>query len=299
MINNKFRPMLCAPSRNEDLSELRFPLLCSPKIDGIRCCMIAGKAKSRSLKPIPNRYIQRTLNGLPPFDGELAVGTNFQDCTSGIMTHEGRPDFTYYVFDQIPLLQNTPFSSRIKWLEAWERDHPTQKETGHVKILPQVEVCNLRELNALLKLWLRKGYEGLVARTVDSPYKYGRPTWKEGYVVKFKPFEDAEAEIVGFVEEFENKNKKKKNELGLSHRSSHQANFKGKNTLGAFIVNTKKWGRFRVGTGDGLGKKLRKRIWKGRGAYLGRIIKFRYQLHGTKNKPRIPVFLGFRDKRDL
>ena len=59
----------------DDIDQLRYPLLATQKIDGIRCLIIDGVAMSRSLKPIPNRYIQsiigkREYNGL---DGELVV----------------------------------------------------------------------------------------------------------------------------------------------------------------------------------------------------------------------------------
>ena len=95
----KFKPMLAASC--DDIDQLRYPLLATQKIDGIRCLIIDGVAMSRSLKPIPNRYIQsiigkREYNGL---DGELVVGSSFQQATSGIMSSDGEPDFTYHVFD--------------------------------------------------------------------------------------------------------------------------------------------------------------------------------------------------------
>ena len=215
------------------------------------------------------------------------------------MSEDGKPDFKFYIFDQIPLLVDTPYSERIHWLENHRMDLCVKEHNPHLKFLPVCEVCNVRELKAYLRMMLNRGFEGIVARTPSGPYKYGRPTWKEQYAIKFKPFEDAEAKIVGFQEELENLNTKTKNELGYSQRSSHKDNFKGKNTLGALIVNTKKWGRFNIGTGEGLDHALRRRIWKNRKKYLGKIVKFRYQLHGTKDKPRIPIFIGFRDKRDM
>lgn len=103
---------------------LQFPLLASPKLDGIRCvCTVNDGPVSRSLKPIPNRFIHGQLFFYPPFDGELMVGdptdpSAFNRSTSGIMSHDGEPDFTYWVFDfwkleaGTALLRGAPAESR-------------------------------------------------------------------------------------------------------------------------------------------------------------------------------------------
>src|SRR5713101_3979205 len=68
------RPMLCA--KLDDPSQLRFPALATPKIDGIRCLKIDGAAVSRSFKPIRNRHIRWKFLALPDgIDGELVAGT--------------------------------------------------------------------------------------------------------------------------------------------------------------------------------------------------------------------------------
>jgi DNA ligase 1 len=59
----------------KDLTGIKYPILASPKLDGIRCIMINGVAMSRTLKPIPNLYVQERLKNLPNgLDGELIVG---------------------------------------------------------------------------------------------------------------------------------------------------------------------------------------------------------------------------------
>lgn len=143
-----------------------------------------------------------------------------------------------------------------------------------------------------------------------GPYKHGRSTLKEGYLLKLKRFTDAEAVIVGFEEQEQNCNKAKPDELGRQKRSTHKAGKFGKDTLGAFIVephpytslNQAAYGtpekRFRIGTGVGLTIELRQRIWDDRASYLGKVVKYKYQEVGTKDAPRIPVWLGFRDERD-
>jgi len=64
----------------KSVGDLRFPLLASPKLDGIRAIVRNGQVLGRSLKPLPNKLIQRMLGreDLEGLDGELIVG-NPQD----------------------------------------------------------------------------------------------------------------------------------------------------------------------------------------------------------------------------
>ena len=55
-MNPKFKPMLACECT--DLSQVKFPILASSKLDGIRCTIFGGVAYSRSLKPIPNKFVQ-------------------------------------------------------------------------------------------------------------------------------------------------------------------------------------------------------------------------------------------------
>jgi DNA ligase-1 len=85
-----FKPMLASPAPET----IKFPVLASPKLDGIRCIIRDGVAVSRNLKPIPNVYIQKSLAGLPPLDGELIVGPPvgndvWNRSNSGVMSRDG------------------------------------------------------------------------------------------------------------------------------------------------------------------------------------------------------------------
>ncbi len=98
-----FKPTLAV---NADFSKIKYPVYASPKLDGIRCSIVDGKALSRTLKPIPNKHIQSILSNswLDGLDGELIVGnptspTCYTDSVSGVMAFDKVPNFTYYVFD--------------------------------------------------------------------------------------------------------------------------------------------------------------------------------------------------------
>lgn len=281
------KPMLAASCDNIDA--LKYPLLATPKIDGIRCLIIDGVAMSRSLKPIPNRFIQSQI-GLHRFngmDGELIVPGSFQAVTSAIMSEDGEPEFAYMVFDRWDL--SGGYADRISEVEDFD--------CPFITILRPIVIRDRERLDQYCDTCLKQGYEGAMVRHPDGPYKHGRATFREGYLTKIKPFEDDEAIIIGFEEQMHNANEATTNALGRTERSSHKANLVPKGTLGALIVDHKTFGPFNLGTG--FDDAMRREIWSKAASYLGRVVKFRYQPHGTKDKPRIPTFLGFRSQLDM
>ena len=70
------------------------------------------------------------------------------------------------------------------------------KGIPNVRVVPQVLVHNEEELRAFEEKCLAEGYEGAMVRSLEGPYKCGRSTVKEGYLLKVKRFEDGEAEIL-------------------------------------------------------------------------------------------------------
>lgn len=275
------------------------PVVVSPKIDGIRAIHKDGYLQSRTLKPIPNNFIQKSLQstGLNGVDGELLVDDEtapdvFQKSTSGIMSTDGEPNFTYYLFDMW-LPENETYANRFKTLGNVVQMY----NSSNIIRLPSFVVTELKQVKYYEEKYLSEGYEGLMIRYPNSPYKYGRSTLKEGYLVKLKRFVDSEAKIVGFEEEMENQNKAFTNELGRTARSTEKDGMVGKNTLGALIVNHNSFGEFNIGSG--LNDEWRKKIWNNKDYYWGKYVTFKYFEIGIVNKPRHPVFKGFRDKIDM
>lgn len=287
------KPMLAAPAGEL----IRLPALLSPKLDGIRCLVTNGVAVGRSLKPIPNKHVQRVfgrseLNGL---DGELIVGEPtakevFQVTSSGVMSIEGEPTVRFWVFDDFS--ESGAFHRRLRTA------HRRIKKVKHCEDVPHHEVLKADDLNQLEQDYLELGYEGVMLRHPDGPYKHGRSTAKEGWLLKVKRFEDGEAKIIGFSEAQHNTNEAKRNELGQLERSSHKAGKVGKQTLGALMVKDLKTGvEFDIGTGFTADQ--RALLWARGDNLLGLVVKYKSQPTGVKEKPRFPVFLGFRNKVDM
>jgi len=146
--------------------------------------------------------------------------------------------------------------------------------------------------------YLAAGYEGVMLRHPDGPYKHGRSTAKEAWLLKVKRFVDAEAKVIGYSEAQHNANEAKRNELGQLERSSHKAGKVGKQTLGALMVKDLKTGvEFDIGTG--FTESQRQLLWAQGDNLIGKVVKYKSQPTGVKDKPRFPVFLGFRDKVDM
>lgn len=291
------KPMLAAATDGKDLL---YPVLVSPKLDGIRCIVQDGVALSRSLKPIPNRYVQNligrtSLNGL---DGELIVGADrgpgvFARSSSGIMTIEGEPDFRFHVFDD----QATPLSDPFKY--RFESATKRCKNVKHRLIpVPHIIIANERALLKHEAIYLAEGYEGIMIRSVNGPYKYGRSTLKEGYLLKLKRFIDSEAVVIGMTQLMHNANEAETNELGYKERSSKKGGKVPLELMGALQVRDLKTKvEFEIGTGFDLDQ--RRLLWLHGKKVNGRIAKYKSQPVGVKDKPRFPVFLGWRDERDL
>ena len=66
------------------------------------------------------------------------------------------------------------------------------------KILP-VTIHNAEQLTAYEEKCLADGYEGVMIRTPDSPYKCGRSTEREGWLLKIKRFEQRRAKYVVLI----------------------------------------------------------------------------------------------------
>lgn len=291
------KPMLL-PRETPNLDTLDYPVFVSAKLDGIRCLFKDGVALSRTLKPIPNKSIQKWANfwaeELEGMDGELIVGpatsaTVYRDTNSFVMSHDKEGEFFFYHFDWWNDTENT-YNSRYYDLNIGDTPPNYRKVISY-------SAHNKEKLLELEEQVLNKGYEGVIIRSPHGKYKYGRCTIKEANAFKLKRFEDAEAVIVGFEEEMHNGNDAEINELGRTKRSTAKAGLLGKGTLGAFICQTSDGIEFKIGSG--FDAKDRDTFWQIKQSLLGLFVKYKHFPIGVKDKPRHPIFLGFRDPIDM
>jgi len=307
----KFRPMLSGKAP-DDLSTLNYPLAVSPKLDGFRCIVIDGVAMSRNLKPIRNEYAQELFgrheyNG---YDGELIVGDpTAKDCfnvtSSGVTSREGEPDVRLFVFDNC-------FHSDY-WAERFASVNMNDNVIVHLH-----EVChNHNELLRFEEEYLEQGYEGLMIRALNGPYKEGRSTTREGWLLKLKRFEDSEGLVIGMEEKLHNANEATINALGHTQRTSHQENLVPTGTMGALIIRDLKTNvEFNIGTGFDDATRdwwwneyYDTNLWRvgkmNNGGIIREcmnpdtIVKYKHFAVGAKDKPRFPAYIGLRDPSDI
>lgn len=293
------KPMLAGEVK--DPKALSFPLIASPKLDGIRCLKLDGKVLSRSFKPIPNHHIRETLTSILPdnVDGEIMAGDTFQAVTSSVMSREGQPQFKYWMFDFVPDGDTEmPYVKRMMaMIEWWDEQPDDVKEI--VVLVPGQVIHSYSMLMDFEERVLKEGYEGVMTRAPRGPYKCGRSTTSQEWLLKLKRFVDDEAVVIGFEEMMHNENELGVDELGYAKRSSSKDGKVPAGTLGKFRVKHKTFPDFSIGTGQGLTQELRQEIWNNRDEYLGKIAKFKYQDIGVKDAPRCPIWLGFRDPEDM
>lgn len=298
-----FRPLLAATCDDDNFAQLKFPLLASPKLDGIRCLVRDDILVSRSLKPIRNKALQAffdwsELNGI---DGEIIVGEPtdrecFRRTTSAVMSENGNiQDFTFYVFDNF--LARGDFKRRYQDLQMQFADDPYE-----INALRHTTITNPSELESYEQTQIAKGFEGVMLRSPEGGYKYGRSTFNEGILLKLKrgQLRNGDAEIVGFTERLHNTNEAVIDNLGLQKRNVQKSGMVGRGDLGAFEVRDLSTGfEFKIGTGVGLNDALRTQVWANRESYLSRIIRYEWFQYGGYDKPRFPQFIAFRDKEDI
>ena len=288
------KPMLAG--KCECMSDLRFPVMATPKLDGIRCLKIGGRALTRSFKPISNAFARAWIERHLPdgVDGELIVnGATFSETAGHIGRESGEPDFRFHVFDYVSEGVDVPYACRMQELARLPEYERVQK------VLP-IEMKNLDQLTAYEAQCVDEGFEGVMIRTPDSPYKFGRSTEREGWLLKIKRFEDAEAVVLDTYEGLTNNNPAEKDAFGRTKRSSSMENKIGRGELGGFIVRHVETGvEFRLGYNHVVGGVDRVTLWQQRASLAGRLVRFAHQPSGAKEAPRFPKFIGFREPWDL
>ena len=299
------RPML-ATSYREGIN-LSFPLLATPKIDGVRALKIGGRLLSRSWNVIPNVAIRNLMEAILPdgADGELSVDMNFQKTVSAVMSENtGIPDgLKYYFFDWVQdSCLDTPYSARARSIRDYLEVHRSEiKKLDIIVPLIPVPINDTVELEIYERSVLEQGYEGVVLRDPDGRYKCGRSTVKEGLMIKIKRHDDREATIIGTQELMHNLNEKQKDNFGNVKRSSTKEHKVGSGTLGAIVATTDEGIPFRIGTG--FTNEQRASFWTEREELVGKLVKYKYASFTPdplvpRAKPRCPVFIGIRPIED-
>lgn len=299
------------------MQKLKYPVLATLKKDGIRAIKL-NDLVSRTLKLIPNRSIRARAIKLPAgFDMELwNPALAYDEVESIVMSREHKDSdlIQFHILDW--------FGKEGGYIERWKAvfkvvfditwpikipgtsivvSEPQRLDIEQRAFIEGDSYFPKRALNAqqLLDYFLRienENGEGICFRLPNSPYKQGRSTLKEQYLIKLARYIRQEVTIIGFYEQMENGNPERRNAVGKMDRSKSLGDMIGKNTLGGFHVKSKDGIEFDVGTGVGLTDVLRKSIWENRVMWIGKQIVVKHKPHGAKIKPRSPIYVGLRQE---
>jgi ATP-dependent DNA ligase len=287
-----FKPMLAASLDGVDLESLRYPLLGSPKLDGVRCIVWEGVAYSRNAKPIRNQFVQAWAKDFSNLDGELIVGDPtdglcLNTTQSGVMSIAGAPDFYFHAFD-MPERNYTGFYDNYEWMI-------TELDATRLMVVPHILIKDHEALLAAEQKFLLARYEGMMLRSLNGPYKNGRSTLREGYLMKLKRFTDGEGQVIALEEALENQNVLQRDELGRAKRTSHQENMVGKGMVGVIVVQDRATSQtMRLSPGI-MTHAEREYFWKEQWRLIGSTVHWRAFGYGQKDTPRFPRFYGIRE----
>ncbi|WP_196140905.1 DNA ligase [Aliikangiella sp. G2MR2-5] len=232
----------------------------SEKLDGVRAFWDGKQLITRQGNKInaPDWFTKDFPDG--QLDGELWMGRQQFAQLSGAVrkqtpvNHEWQK-IRYMVFDKPDSLKI--FTLRIKELE----DIISDSNSSYLKLVKQTKIVNRETLNARLESVIAQGGEGLMLHKGDSLYQASRTS----DILKFKPFEDAEARVVAHI--------------------SGTGKFTG--MMGSLLVEMSDGRQFKIGTGFTLAN--RKNPPK-----IGQTITYRFRGITKNGFPRFASYLRIR-----
>lgn len=169
-----------------------FPIWGSTKFDGVRliaknyghgkASIITRQGKSFDLEELKNEIIS-----LQPgvYDGELVVGDGYQAGRTKITGYVNKvllgkaktiPEYTFCIFDYVPLEE---WEARECSLTYGMRYHALSiqipyESLGNIRVVKQELLKSLEEVESMFSDRLQKGFEGIMLRYKDDPYKWKR-----------------------------------------------------------------------------------------------------------------------------
>jgi len=231
----------------------------SEKLDGIRAYWDGKHLISRGGKII--HAPAWFIKGYPPFaiDGELwSKRGDFENISS--IVRDKRPTSKWKeITHNIFEVPN----AKGGLFARLEKVKPYENE--HIKIIRQIQIKDKKDLQHFLRSVENKGGEGVVVRDPKAPYIAKRTS----KALKVKSFYDAECEVTGYTQ-------------GRGQYSG---------LVGALKCKTQKGIKFKIGSGLSL-------LDRKNPPHIGDIVTFKYKEFTKYNKPRFPVFMRIRYKKE-
>jgi len=281
------------------LEPVSYPVRVEPKLDGLRCIAVKKDGEvtfytrgGTVLESMPR--IKAVLEAAEfdnvVLDGE-GMAADWNESASVMMSKTQKDDSNLYynVFDAMPLQGwvdqecNIPYIDRCKIVAdvVTACADPTPNAPQRVRQVPHIMAKNEAELKAYFSKCMDEGFEGVMLKTLDTPYIFKR----SGNILKLKPCVTYEGVIVGHYEG--------------RRGTKREGQFGGFNVVLPTGVITN--------VGGGFNDAMRAEVQLNEpDSYIGKIVEIEAQpdpmtVDGlTKDgKARFPVFTRFRDEGDV
>lgn len=250
--------ILLAEVYRDDIDVTQY--LVSEKLDGVRAIWDGKALRSRTGKTInaPAWFIAGLPNTL--LDGELWMGRGRFEQVSAAVRREQPNDEEWqqirYMIFELPEMSGS-FTLRAERIY----DLVQQTKTPWLQAVEQFSVEDRGALHQRMKEVVKAGGEGLMLHQADAPYETGR----SNVLLKLKPWDDAEAIVVGYV----------------PGKGKHNG------VLGALRVRAKDGRIFAIGTGFTDAQRRSP-------PDIGMAVTYRYRGLTANGLPRFPSFLRIR-----
>ncbi len=204
--NGFLKPMLAKDSNKCQTSVLNKRLLCSTKLNGVRCLMQFSEGKIHAISRggkeynVPTTLIREALEDFfkeyPSviLDGELYNHGHHLQELSGIARLKEWEDrcniLEYWIYDIADSTKT--FEERLEFLMLLK---DKLKGISKIKVIDHIETNSFKEIQDLHNKWVNEGYEGLVARKPNSTYQFGK---RGSDMIKVKEYMEQEFEIIDY-----------------------------------------------------------------------------------------------------
>lgn len=276
-----FKPMLAVNLKPETM---KFPLMGSLKLEGVRAEFTPDGLKTRPMKQFGNKGMEERFRQLSDYcikykiyvEGEFyRHGMNFNDISS-ICRRADHPDtdeLVLYIFDlYIPSMPHLPFTDRYEAIIGLvER----LDDYGRYVALEQHMMTNKEDVIDTYSQALDDGFEGYILKHPTDPYKLGRSTVNEQLFGRMKAQNTYDGVVLEIVERFENLCESEANELGYMSKRQDKDQKQGTGMAAVAIVKANDFDKeIRVTLSRGLTDADRANIWNEKDSYVGRNIQF-------------------------
>lgn len=270
------RPML-AHKFEDKTKYVSYPAYVQPKFNGVRCLakLVKGKAVIWSRQGVEytrenlleiHEELDNILEDGWVFDGELYIhNTPLQDINSAVKKrNDDSKKVKYYVYD-MPDLDKSTCQFRMGAIHT-----RLNKKSKRVLESPTLLVSSEEDLRQCEAEFIAQGYEGLMYRSKEGKYKVGH---RSADLLKVKRFVDEEFKIVSAKE-------------GTNRES-------GTVVWICELPNGKTFETRPRGTLE-----ERKKLWKEKDKYMGKLLKVKYQELSKDGVPIFPVGICIREDWD-